>query len=127
MNILKRLIAAVELLLILPAALFMAALFMRNIQPPPYQPAQSARHIVDWFAARPHLGLGVLLIAMPSAALLLGCATVLRTWRKDEGVRLAALEMLLIFRTHLSALIIAGTTLLAGGILSIVAMHMIAD
>lgn len=127
MNAFKRFVAGLELLLIFPAALFMAALFMRNVQPLPYEPARTASHVVDWFAARPHLGLGVLLIAMPFTALLIGCATVLRTWRNDERVRDAALEMGLIIRAHLAALIIAGTTLLAAGILSIVAMHMIAD
>lgn len=127
MNTCKRFIATLELLLIFPAALFMAALFMRNVQPPPYEPAQTAGHIVDWFAARPHLGLDVLLIGMPFAALLIGCATALRAWRNDERVRQAALEMVLIIRAHVAALIIVGTTLLAAGILSIVALHMITD
>src|SRR5260370_37059491 len=36
MNVAKRVIAATELLLIFPAALFMMALFVRDLQPPQY-------------------------------------------------------------------------------------------
>ena len=53
---LKRSIATLEILLVFPATLFMIALFLRNVQPAPYEPAQTACHLVDWFAARPHIG-----------------------------------------------------------------------
>jgi hypothetical protein len=46
MNIFKRAIAATELLLIFPAALFMMALFVRNLQPLQYEPARTAQRIV---------------------------------------------------------------------------------
>ena len=41
MHALKRSIAALELLLIFPASLFMLALFLREVQPAPYEPAYS--------------------------------------------------------------------------------------
>ena len=62
----------------------MTALFVRNLQPAPYKPAQSARRLVEWFSARPHLDLHLFLIALPLAAFVIGCATVLRSWRSDE-------------------------------------------
>src|SRR4029077_986948 len=105
MNAIKRTLAATELLLVLPASLFMTALFVRDIQPAPYEPAQTARRLVDWFSARPHLGLDVFLIALPLAALGIGCATVLRSWRSEEELRQAASKTLAAVRAHLATLL----------------------
>ena len=127
MNTIKRTIVAAELLLIFPAALFMTALFVRNLQPAQYEPAHTARRLVEWFSARPLLGLDVFLVALPLAAFVIGCATVLRSWRSDAELRQAALETLAPVRAHLATLLIAGATLMAGGILAIVALHMITD
>lgn len=127
MKTVKHAIAILELLLVFPAALFMTALFVRNIQPAPYQPAESARRIVQWFSARPHLGLAGFLIAMPFAAFVIGFATVLRSWASDGEFRHDMLATLAAVRAHLAKLLIAGATLMAGGILAIVAMHMITE
>lgn len=124
---LKRSIATLEVLLVFPATLFMIALFLRNVQPAPYEPAQTARHLVDWFAARPHIGLDLFLIALPFAALVIGVGTMLRTWRSDPQLRQVASHTFAAFRAHLSALLIAVATLVAGAILSIVVLHMITD
>jgi hypothetical protein len=127
MNTIRRYIATLELLFIFPASLFMLALFVRNIQSPPYEPAQTARRLVDWFSARPFLALDIFLIALPFAAFLIGCATLLRGWRADAQLRQAALDTLAAVRANLAALIIVVATLLAGSILAIVAMHVITD
>jgi hypothetical protein len=127
MNTIKRTIATLELLLVFPAVLFMTALFVRDIQPPTYEPAQTARRVVDWFSARPFLGLDIFLIALPFAVFVIGCATVLRSWRSDAQLREAALQTLAAVRAHLAALVIFGATLVAGGILAIVALHVITD
>ncbi len=122
-----RAIALLELLLVFPAALFMTALFVRNCQPPPYEPAQTARRLVDWYAARPFLCLDIFLIAMPLVAFVIGGATVLRHWRNDPDLRQAAREAILVLRAHTASVLIAAATLLAGGILAIVALHLITD
>ena len=127
MNTIKRTLAATELLLVFPATLFMTALFVRNLQPERYEPAHTAARLVNWFSARPHLGLDVFLIALPFAAFVIGCATVLRSWRGDAELRRAGLETLAAVRANLATLLIAGATLMAGGILAIVALHMISD
>ena len=127
MNAIKRTLAVTELLLVLPATLFMTSLFVRNIQPAPYEPAQTARRVVEWFSTKPHLGLQVFLIAMPLAALVLGFTTVLRSWRGDEEVRQAAVKTLATARAHLATLLIAGATLVAGCVLAIVALHVMTD
>jgi len=124
---LKRSVATLEILLVFPAILFMIALFLRNVQPAPYEPAQTARHLVDWFAARPHIGLDLFLIALPFSALVIGATTMLRTWRSDPQLRQVASDTLAAVHAHLSTLLIAAATLVAAAILSIVALHMITD
>ena len=125
--LLKRSIAAIELLLIFPATLFMLSLFLRNVQPEPYQPADAARHIVNWFVARPQIGLQLFLIALPFTALVLGVATTLRIWRNDQQLRQRAADTLATLRAHAAFLLIAAATLVAGSILAIVALHLLTD
>ncbi|MFL6231558.1 MAG: hypothetical protein ACJ76N_00320 [Thermoanaerobaculia bacterium] len=127
MSTLKRLIAATELLLVLPAALFMTALFVRNLQPVPYEPATTARHLVEWFSAHPPIGLQLFLIALPFMAFVLGGATMLGSWRSDAELRQATVKALAIVRAHLATVLIAGATLVAGCSLFIVFLHMAAD
>jgi hypothetical protein len=127
MNTTKRSLAIIECVLVFPAALFMTALFVRNIQPAPYQPAQTARWIVDWFSVRSHLGLHICLIALPFLAFIIGCLKVIRAWRGDAELRQAGCAVVAAVRAHLSVLFVAIATILAGGILAIVALHVITD
>jgi hypothetical protein len=127
MNPPKRAIAATELLLIFPAALFMTALFVRNVQPLQYEPAHTAQRIVMWYAARPHIGLWGLLIALPLVVLVTGCCTLLRSWSDEVQLRQATLQTLTAIRAHLAALMVAGATVTAGGVLAIVALHVLTD
>ena len=127
MNTIKRAIAATEILLIFPAVLFMTALFVRNLQPQQYEPAHTAERIVSWYSLRPHVGLWILLIALPLAVLVIGCATLLRSWNDDVELRQASRQMLSEIRAHLATLFVAAATLTAGVILAIVAMHVLTD
>ena len=122
MKAIKRTIATIELLLVFPASLFMIALFLREVQPL----AQTGL-LVQWFSHHVVLGLYVFLIAMPLAAFLVGCAMVLRSWRSDAELRRTTLEVFASVRAHVASLLIAGATLMAGGILTLVAMHMITE
>ena len=122
-----RFVAAAEWLLILPAALFMTSLFVRNVQPPGFEPADTARRVVEWFSHSPRLGLQTFLIALPFAAFVIGCLTALRRWRSDAMLRQAVRGTLAAVRAHLASLLIAGATLAAGCILAIVALHMITE
>ena len=127
MNLPKRAIAATELLLIFPAALFMTALFVRNLQPLQYQPAHTAERIVTWYAGRPRIGLWGLLIALPLAVLVTGCGTLLRGWSDEVELRQATRQTLAAISAHLATVLVAGATLTAGGVLAIVALHMLTD
>lgn len=120
-------IALTELLLILPATLFMTALFVRNLQPLQYEPAHTAARIVSWYAARPHLGLWGLLIGLPLVVLATGCATLPRRWSDEPELRQAARQLLTTVSVHLPTLLVAISTLAAGGVLAIVAVHLLTD
>lgn len=128
MKVFRRAIAATEPAADLPAALFMTALFLRNVQPEQYQPAHAAQLIVNWFTKGPvWLVLWMLLMALPLTVLVIGGATLLGSWKRHAELRQAARQMLGIVRTHLATLLIAAATLAAGGILAIVALHAITD
>jgi hypothetical protein len=121
-----RSLAAAELLLVFPAALFMAALFVRNLQPQQYEPARSAEQIVEWYAARPHVGLWVLMIALPLLVMVAGGIALARGWQRDQGLRDAVRNTMGNLRAHFATFLIFGATAMAAGILAIVAMHLIA-
>ncbi|MFI5181100.1 MAG: hypothetical protein ACHQPI_06900 [Thermoanaerobaculia bacterium] len=127
MSTIERALAATELLLIFPATLFMTALFVRNLQPQQYEPAHTAQQIVLWYAARPHVGLWVFLMALPFTVLVIGCATLLRTWNAEVELREAARQTFAAIRLHLATLIVALTTIAAAGILATVALHVLTD
>lgn len=127
MKTIRRSLAALELVLVFPAALFMTALFVRNIQPEQVEPAHTAQRIVDWYASSPHIGLWLLLIALPLSVLIIGCATLLSSWRREPDLRDATLKALALIRAHAASLLIACTTVTAFGILTIVALHVITD
>jgi cytochrome b561 len=122
MKAIKKTIAIIELFLVFPAALFMVALFLREVQPL----AQTGR-LVEWFSHHVVLGLYVFLFGMPFAAFVIGCAIVLRSWSSEAEFRRATLDIFTAIRAHAASLLIAGATLMAAGILAIVAMHMITE
>ncbi len=116
----ERAIATTELLLILPAALFMTALVVRALQPLGSDPARTAERIVQWYAGR-QWTLWILLIALPLGVLVTGCATLMPTLQGDARQTIAAI------RAHPATLVVAGETLTAGVFLVIVVLHMLAN
>jgi hypothetical protein len=121
-----RIIAVSQLVLIFPAALFMTSLVLRQLQPQQYEPAHSAQQVVMWYAAR-MWSLWILLLALPIAVLVTGCATLLRGWKSDTALPSAARQLLAVIRAQFAMLVVAAATLAAGGILAIVVLHMLAD
>jgi len=127
MKTILRPLAAAEVLLIAPAALFMTALFVRNLQPQQYEPARSAAHIVALYASSTRIGLWLLMIALPLVVLIAGCAALARAWRGDSALRQSAHQAIAALRAHLAAFFIACATASAFVILSIVALHLMTD
>jgi hypothetical protein len=121
-----RIIAALQLVLLFPAALFMAALVLRSLQPQQYEPAHSAQQVVLWYAAR-LWSLWILLLALPIAVLVTGCTTLLRGWKRDTPLTSAARQLLAVIRAQFAMLVVAAATLTACGILAIVVLHMLAN
>ena len=77
-----RVAAGVQVLLVLPAALFLGAALVGIGDPPQYDLAAVAHRVVGWYVARTWT-LPVLLIASPFAAGLAGVATLRRSWNGD--------------------------------------------
>jgi hypothetical protein len=121
-----RIIAAIQLVLLFPAALFMTALVLRSLQPLQYEPAHSAQQLVMWYAGRMWT-LWVLLLALPLAVLVTGCATLLRSWNRDTALMQTVRQSLAEIRAHVATLLVAVATLAAAGILAIVVLHMLAN
>jgi hypothetical protein len=124
MHTLTRFIAAMQLALILPAALFMKAVLVAVGNAPQYDLAHVAQRIVMWYSARTWT-LWLLLLGLPFAVLVTGCATLLRRWNHD--VELPHSARLAMIPAPLATLFVAGTTLLSAGILAIVVLHMLAN
>jgi len=122
----KRIIAVLELVLIFPAALFMTALMLRNLHPLQYEPARSAQQLVMWYAGRMWT-LWVLLLGLPFIVLVSGCAELLRSWNRDIILSLTSRKSLAMVRAHLASLFLAATTLIAGVILAIAVLHVLAN
>lgn len=112
----KPAVAAVQGLLISPAVLFMGALTIRNL-PPQYELARNAQLIVMWYAAR-QWTLWTLLITLPLAALVAGGLALLSAGTNVE--RSAQ-------RGPSAKIFVATATSMAGGILGIVVLHMLAN
>jgi hypothetical protein len=126
MNTIRRTLAAMELLLIFPAALFMIALVVRRLQPLQYEPAHAAQRIVLWYAMRPWT-LWALLVALPLAVLVTGAAALLRGWNNDVALRQAARHPLTAIRAHMATLFVATATLTAGVVLAVVTVHVLGN
>jgi ABC-type Fe3+ transport system permease subunit len=104
----------------------MTALVLRSLQPLQNEPAHSAQQLVMWYAGRIWT-LWVLLLALPLAVLVTGCATLLRGWNRDTALMQTVRQSLAEIRAHVATLFVAATTLAAAGILAIVVLHMLAN
>ncbi len=118
MNKVQRAIPMVQVILMLPAAMFMAALAVRGLGAPGAEPARSAQAVVMWYAARLWT-LWALLTALPLVAVGLGC---LELWRRaSDAAGMHGLRGLL--SADRTAAFVGVLTVGAGIILVIVALH----
>ena len=119
-----RIVAFLELVLILPAVVFMTSLALRNLRSLQHEPAHGAQQLVMWYAGRMWT-LWFLLLGLPFIAFVSGCAELMRNWNRDIVVPPTSLKSLA--RAHLDSVFIATTTLIAGVILAIVVLHVLAN
>ncbi|MDE2236127.1 MAG: hypothetical protein KGK44_11375 [Gammaproteobacteria bacterium] len=115
-------IAIIELVLILPAGLFLIAVLVRHTGPLAY-PAQQ---IVIWYATR-FWTLWVLMITLPLVALLFGGVTLFMCLNAQTVEQQSARQQFAAILKSVPLLVIAISTLAAGIILVIVALHVLAN
>ena len=115
-----RIIVFWQLVLILPTALFMAALVLRNVAPLQYEPAHTAQQIVMWYAGRLWT-LWVLLFTLPCIVLVSGCVA-LRTRNRDTEHD-SAPGSIASTRPQWLVSFLYATTVASAGILAIVVFH----
>jgi hypothetical protein len=128
-----RSIGVLHLVLILPSALFMTSLVVRNLGPLQYEPAHTAQQLVLWYAGRMWT-LWVLLVALPLTVLVSGCVALRNRNRNIElpsGTHWPSLSWTLTERNSTSdrsaTALVTVTTVAAGGILGVVVLHMLAN
>jgi len=79
-----------------------------------------------WYTGRMWT-LWVLLLGLPFTELVSGRGALLRSWNREIVLPLTARQSLAMVRAHLATLFIAATTLIAGVILAIVVLHVLAN
>ncbi|HXQ63851.1 MAG TPA: hypothetical protein VN787_03270 [Steroidobacteraceae bacterium] len=126
MRTLTRIVAAMQLALIFPAALFMTAVLVGAGSARQYDLARIARQIVSWYSARVWT-LWLLLLALPLAVLVSGCVTLRRSWNLDNQLPPSARHSLATIPAPFATLLVAGMTLASAVILVIVALHVLAN
>jgi hypothetical protein len=83
----RRWAAILSAALAAPAALFFFAAIGRTLQPIDHEPARTLNAVVAWFLGAGGLKLLVLLLVLPSIALLLAATALWRTWQTDQSLR----------------------------------------
>jgi hypothetical protein len=73
------------------------------------------------------LGAGILFIGLPGLVAIVGCATMLRTWREDSALRHDTADALANFRRQLAIILAMAAMLLAGVVLVFVIAHIVTD
>ena len=126
LSLLIRIAAAAQLALIFPAALFLTSVLVGLGDPPQYDLALVAHQIVGWYSGRIWT-LWLLLIALPFAGLVTGCATLTFGWGTSVELPRAARQSLSMIPAPLATLLVAGTTMISAAILGVVALHMLAN
>lgn len=121
-------VAALQWLMVLPAAVFLGAAALRLLQPRQYQPARMSWALSEWAATHvSRLGAGILFIGLPSLIVIAGCAALIGSWRGDPGLRQDAAAILAVLRRREAIAVLTTATLLAGVILVFVMAHVVTD
>lgn len=117
-----RIIAFFQLALILPAALFMASLVVRNLAPLQYEPAHTAQQIVMWYAGRLWT-LWVLLFTLPLIVVVSGYVALRNRNRATD--QQSAPQSIASTHPHWSERFVYVTTGASAGVLAIVVIHVL--
>jgi len=122
----KRAIAAVELALLAPAAVFMAAVVIQNLGSATHRPARAAHELVMLYADRMWT-LWILLMALPLLVLVTGVTAICMDRNGCAAPANGVRQTLAAIRADSAMRLVAGATAAAAVILVIVVLHMGAD
>ena len=117
-----RAIALIQLLLVLPAALFLTSVLVAAGHSPQFELGNVAERIVVWFSARIWT-FWLLLLGLPFAVFAAGFATLAHRWNHHAGPNFS----LSMIPAPLATLLVGGLTLSSAGILAVVVLHMLAN
>jgi hypothetical protein len=120
----KRAVAVLEALLLAPAALFFAALVIRELAN--LDAASAARQIVTWYSGRMWTLWG-LLIGLPLAVLAIGAFTLAQSRTAETRFKASVARSVPRMQADVATVCVAMTTMAAAGILAIVILHVLAN
>jgi hypothetical protein len=121
-------LALSEWVMVLPATVFLAAAALRQLQPRQYEPSHTSWLIFEWTIQHvSNLGAAILFNGLPGLAVIIGCAVILQTWRKDESFRQDLMAALEAFRRHIVIAFVVAATALAGAIFVFAFVHILTD
>ncbi|HEY6345937.1 MAG TPA: hypothetical protein VIY49_31000 [Bryobacteraceae bacterium] len=108
--------AVMQLVMLFPATLFLSSVLVAKGDPPQYDLALFAQHIVTWYSTRGWT-LFVLLLGLPFAVLVTGCITLFAA--PDHNVPA--------MRPSLATILVSWATLTSAAVMGIVVLHMLAN
>jgi len=117
-----------EWMMLLPATVVLAAAAVRLLQPRQYEPARTSWIIFDWATMHiSRLGAAVLFAGIPGLVVVVGCTTLLRSWRSDPTLRGDAALGRSILRRNRMVAGLTTATLTAFAILTFAVAHALTD
>lgn len=120
-------LALSEWVMVLPAAVFLTAAALRQLQPRQYEPSHTSWLIFEWTITHiSQTGAAVLFMGLPAVAIILGCVVLLQNWRENQVLRDDVKLALGILRQHAVIGLLTVATVLAGAILAAAVAHVIA-
>jgi hypothetical protein len=120
--------AITELLLVMPATLFLGIAAVRNMQPRQNEPVRTIWIIFEWMSnSLTRVDAAVIFLVLPGFALALGLATLLRCWQRDELLRWDTIAFVAVLRRNMHFMILSAGVLAGAAILAAVVVHLITD
>jgi hypothetical protein len=114
-------VSALQLILILPAALFLSSVVVRNV--PPF--SSGAQWVVMLYVGKVWT-LWLLLLLLPLLVLVTGCLTLLRVWNEPHDVAIPQPFSVAVVQASATRRV-AAMSVLSAGILVTVVLHMLAS
>jgi len=120
--------AITELLLIMPATIFLGLSALRGMQPRGFEAARTSWIILESIAS--HLtptDAAIMFVVLPSIAIVLGIVTLRTSWQESELLRWDAIAFTSVLRRNVHFLLLTAGAVAGAAILAAAVVHMITD